>query len=69
MAGFIPVYYTAIDSPELRRYAEKLAMISSLDPYEVPRSEWKDDIDLWPSCDYSSARRNVPDPGTKPVHR
>ena len=34
-----------------RRYMDKLKLhvAEGADPYEVPKNEWKDDIDLWPA--------------------
>ena len=30
------------------RYMEKLSIIGGFDPYESERSDWQDDVDLWP---------------------
>lgn len=36
-------------------YREKLQLIDGQDPYEFPKSEWKDDVDLWPETTYVDA--------------
>ena len=35
-----------------QRYEEKLGLIGGRDPYEFPKANWKDDVDLWPSTTY-----------------
>ena len=32
-----------------KRYSEKLKVIDGMDPYEIPRESWIDDVDLWPA--------------------
>ena len=45
--GLIPAYYTTIaDADSKERYADKL---DGIDPYEIPRNEWQDNVDLWPA--------------------
>ena len=34
------------------RYCKKLSVTGGVDPYEVPRNEWMDDVDLWPAITY-----------------
>ena len=47
---FLPGYLSSLENlVAKRRYQEKLALIGGLDPYETVRSEWIDDVDLWPS--------------------
>ena len=44
---FLPGYLSSLENVDgKKRYKEKLAIIGSLDPYEIVRSEWLDDIDL-----------------------
>ena len=31
---------------------DKLMAIGGVDPYEIPKNEWQDDIDLWPGITY-----------------
>ena len=51
--GFIPGYASTIADAECKqRYAEKLKLINGHDPYELPREEWKDNIDMWPAITY-----------------
>ena len=50
MAGFLPNYFNSLASDTAkRRYMDKLKLAEGADPYEVPKNEWKDDIDLWPA--------------------
>ena len=47
---FSPGYLSSLESlAAKKRCQEKLALIGRLDPYETVRSEWLDDVDLWPS--------------------
>ena len=46
-------YFESVQEQDGRkRYLEKLRAIGGLDPYEVPRNEWQDDVDLWPAITY-----------------
>jgi len=48
--GFIPSYSTTIaDADSKKRYADKLDLVNGIDPYEIPRNEWQDNIDMWPA--------------------
>ena len=48
-ACFLPEYLNSLESTESKkRYREKLSIIGCLDPYETVKSQWCDDIDLWP---------------------
>ena len=43
-------YFSSMkDQDAKERYMDKLHCIGGLDPYEMERKEWKDDVDLWPS--------------------
>ncbi len=43
-------YFSSLEDSKARtRYKEKLDTIERLDPYEIERNEWQDDVDLWPS--------------------
>ena len=35
--------------PSRERYAEKLEIVNGIDPYELERSEWQDDVSLFPA--------------------
>ena len=49
----LPNYFSSLSSKESRdRYLNKLCYISGKDPYEIPRVEWIDDVDKWPSVTY-----------------
>ena len=49
----LPGYFANLSSKEARdRYLKKLGYINATDPYEIPRSDWDDDIDKWPSTTY-----------------
>ncbi len=37
------------DSDGKARYLQKLSILDGFDPYESDRSQWLDDVDLWPS--------------------
>ena len=37
------------DTDGKARYLEKLSILGGFDPYESEKSQWLDDIDLWPS--------------------
>ena len=46
----IGAYFGSLqDSEGKARYLEKLSMLDGFDPYESEKSQWHDDIDLWPS--------------------
>ena len=48
--GLIPAYCTTIaDADSRKRYADKLELVNGIDPYEIRRSEWQDNVDLWPA--------------------
>ena len=48
--GLIPAYYTTIaDVDWKKRYADKLDLVNGINPYEIPRNEWHDNVDLWPA--------------------
>ena len=48
--GLIPAYYTTIaDADSKKRYADKLELVNGIDPYGILRSEWQDNVDLWPA--------------------
>ena len=43
-------YFVSLkDSDGKARYLEKLSMLEGFGPYESDKSQWLDDIDLWPS--------------------
>lgn len=47
---FLPGYVSTLENTDARkRYEEKLSTIDGLDPYEIPKSEWLDDVEAWPS--------------------
>lgn len=49
-SGLIPAYSATIaDADSKKRYADKLDLVNGIDPYEIPRSEWQDNVDLWPA--------------------
>ena len=40
-------YFSSLEDSKARtRYKEKLDTIERLDPYEIERNEWQDDVDL-----------------------
>ena len=62
MALLIPVgilylwYYEALTSDASKtRYQAKIRLIDGIDPYEVAKKEWRDDVDLWPAITHVNA--------------
>ena len=50
------LYYYRRCGFEKKRYADKMELANGIDPYEIPRSEWQDNIDLcWLLCTSMSA--------------
>ena len=50
---FILGYASTIADAECKqRYSEKLSLINGHDPYELPREEWQDNMDMWPAITY-----------------
>lgn len=51
--GLLPGYYSNLKCEDAKkRYRDKLTLIKSLDPYEIPKNEWLDDTEKWPSMSY-----------------
>ena len=49
MAGLLSGYSSTIaDAASKNRYAEHLELVG-IDPYEVAKGDWQDDVDLWPA--------------------
>ena len=42
--GIIPATIADVDSK--KRYADKLELVNGIDPYEIPRSEWQENVVL-----------------------
>ena len=40
------------DDASRERYLNKLKLVDCQDPYAMPKENWKDDVDLWPSTTY-----------------
>ena len=56
MAGFLPNYSATLTSEaSKRRYSDKLKLVDGIDPYEVDKKEWTDDVDLWPAITHVHA--------------
>ena len=52
MYGLLSGYSsTIVDAASRKRYAEseKLELVDGIDPYEVAKGDWQDDVDLWPA--------------------
>ena len=48
MAGLLSGYSSTIaDAASKKRYAEKLELVDGIDPCEVAKGDWQDDVDLW----------------------
>lgn len=51
--GYLPGYHKLLsDQLSKERYGSKLERIEGTDPYEIPKKDWKDDVELWPSVTY-----------------
>ena len=51
--GLLPGYASTIVESECKqRYADRLMLMSGHDPYEIPKEEWQDSIDMWPAITY-----------------
>lgn len=51
--GYLPGYHESLpDQLSKDRYGSKLELIEGTDPYEIPKKDWKDDVELWPSVTY-----------------
>jgi hypothetical protein len=51
--GFLPGYKESIEDTKAReRYSQKLTYINNVDPYEIPKNQWLDDVELWPCVSY-----------------
>ena len=37
-------------------YQDKLELLGGFDPYKTVKSEWQDDVDLWPSISHIHLR-------------
>lgn len=56
MVGFLPGYFKSLSSEASKeRYREKLKLLDGMDPYEVEKKDWKDDLDLWPAVTHVHA--------------
>ena len=50
----LPGYLATLkDQKGKQRYLEKLKILDGVDPYEVSKSDWMDDVDLWPGVTYN----------------
>ena len=48
--SFLTGYLSSIQDKEAKKcYLDKLLVIGDVDPYEIVRGEWEDDVDLWPA--------------------
>ena len=52
MSASKPLLGDKVGKKGKKRYREKLQLIDGQDSYELPRSEWKGDVDLWPEVTY-----------------
>ena len=51
--GILPEYYSSLQDEKAKdRYMEKISCVGGRDPYEIPRKEWSDSIELWPAITY-----------------
>ena len=40
------------DESSKERYTSKIKLINSIDPYEISKEDWRDDVDLWPNTSF-----------------
>ena len=53
MAAFLPGYAAEIGDEQSRtRYREKLSIIENIDPYDLPKAAFEDNVDAWPATTY-----------------
>ena len=53
MVPLLPGYRDSLSSIESRkRYSDKIKLADGIDPYEVKKNEWQDNIDLWPGISH-----------------
>lgn len=44
------MYLSSLDDFTAKtRYKAKLSTVGGLDPYEIARNEWEDELEMWPS--------------------
>ena len=56
MVGFLPGYLATLCSEARKeRYREKLKLVNGMDPHEVEKRDWTDDLDLWPAVTHVHA--------------
>ena len=47
MTAFLQGYHESLSSADSKkRYSDKLKLVDGIDPYEVKKNEWQDDVDL-----------------------
>ena len=50
---FLPGYFETLSLSESKEtYKKKLEAIDGCDPYEIPRNDWLNDLESWPSVTY-----------------
>ena len=50
---FLPGYKDSLtDESSKERYTSKIKLINSIDPYEISKEDWRDDVDLWPNTSF-----------------
>ena len=50
---FLPGYKDSLtDESSKERYTSKIKLINSLDPYEISKEVWRDDVDLQPNTSF-----------------
>ena len=49
MAGFLPYCDILSSDASKRRYSDKLKLVDGIDPYEIKKNVWQDDVVLWPA--------------------
>ena len=50
---FLPGYKDSLtDESSKERYTSKIKLINSIDPYEISKEDWRDDVNLWPNTSF-----------------
>jgi len=50
LKALLPGYFATVqDQKAQQRYKEKLSIIFGVDPYEISKNDWTDNVDLWPA--------------------
>ena len=69
MAGLLSGYSSTTRRGIQKRYTEKLELVGGIDPYEVAKGIWQDDVDLWPEITQLQVCMYLPYPSSESLLR